>query len=255
MKVQNKSLSRYLKINKCLGKAQKIFKLKAFRNTILNYTYAGDGILTQNFLPWSFDIKQRSAYLDSFESIPSELTSIRNMHWRSHIVSTLAEMVKKVPGDFVECGTWYGVLAKTLCNQSELVANRDFYLVDPFGAPGFRMIGAYKIGSYEEDIFDIVKFRFRNDPCVRFIRGTVPECLDLIPSKKVALLMIDMNSGEPEIDALNFFWNKMPQGSIIYLDDYGQNFPELRKKIDFFLKDKIEKLLVFPTGQAFLLKH
>ena len=94
MKVYNKFVA-YLKIIKYLGKAQKIFKLKAFRNTILNYTYAGDGILTQNFLPWSFDNKQRSAYLDSFESIPSELTSIRNMHWRSHIVSTLAEMVKK----------------------------------------------------------------------------------------------------------------------------------------------------------------
>jgi hypothetical protein len=47
----------------------------------------------------------------------------------------------------------------------------------------------------------------------------------------------------------------MSQGSIIYLDDYGQNFPELREKIDFFLRDKLEKLLVFPTGQAFIIKQ
>ena len=215
----------------------------------------GDGILTQNFLPWDNDAKQRNAYSNSFESIPSRHTTIRNMHWRSHIVSTLAEMVKKIPGDFVECGTWYGVLAKTLCNQPDLVLNRNFYLIDPFGSPDFKMMGSYKKGSYEEDIFDIVKFRFRNDSCIRFVRGMVPECLTLVPSQKIALLLIDMNSGEPEIHALNFFWNKMSQGSIIYLDDYGQNFPELRERIDFFLRDKLEKLLVFPTGQAFIIKQ
>ena len=243
-----------LKFRKYLGAFFKVFKSK-HRNIILDYTYLGDGILTQNFLPWSTDIEQSNAYFNSFESVPSTYTSIRNIHWRSHIVSTLAAWLKGVPGDFVECGTWYGILAKTLCNQPDLIANRKFYLVDPFGAPDFRMKGAYKIGHYEEDIFDVVKFRFRNDSCVRFIRGAVPECLELIPSKKVALLMIDMNSGEPEIHALDFFWNKMSSGSIIYLDDYGQNFPELRKKIDFFLKDKVEKLLVFPTGQAVLVKQ
>ena len=66
--------------------------------------------------------------------------------------------------------------------------------------------------------------------------------------------MIDMNSGVPERLGLEFFWDKISSGGIVYFDDYGQNFPQLRIEIDNFLKDKSEKLMVFPSGQAILIK-
>jgi O-methyltransferase len=221
---------------------------------IKNKTFCGDGILTSNYLPWESDINLLDAYNLSFENIPAKYKTVRSMQFRAHIVTFCAHMAQGVKGDYIELGTWYGVLAKTICNQPELVTDRNFYLVDPFGMPGFKMKGKYKTGSYEEDIFEIVRYRFRNDSCVKLIRGVVPEILSSIPVDKVAFLLIDMNHGEPEIQGLEFFWSKIPSGGIVYFDDYGQNFPELRKHIDLFLEDKKERILVFPTGQAVLIK-
>jgi len=227
---------------------------KSVINLIANSNFIGDGIVTVNHLPWKTDTTLFNAFNKSFENIPLKYESLRSIYFRAHIVSFCANSVSKVPGDFVELGTWYGVLAKTICNQATLVSGRNFYLVDPFGEPGFKMTGRYKLGSYQEDIFDIVKLRFRNDNSVKLIRGVVPEILNSIPSSKVALLLIDMNSGEPELKALEFFWSKIPTGGVVYFDDYAQNFPELRHNIDVFFQDKSEKLLVFPTGQAIVIK-
>ena len=70
----------------------------------------------------------------------------------------------------------------------------------------------------------------------------------------MAFLSIDMNSSEPELAALEYFYDKMVPNGIIYFDDYGWGFPDLRRVIDNFLVDKPEKLLHFPSGNSILIK-
>lgn len=117
------------------------------------------------------------------------------------------------------------------------------------------MEGGHKVGSYEEDIYEDVVRRFKFEPRIIIIRGIVPDILKRVNSDKIALLLIDLNHGVPERQSLDYLWNRIQPGGIVYFDDYGQNFPELRYEIDEFLQDKTEKLLIFPTGQSMLIKH
>jgi hypothetical protein len=63
-----------------------------------------------------------------------------------------------------------------------------------------------------------------------------------------------MNGGLPELAALNFFYPKMVKGGVIYFDDYGWGYPELRKVVDEFFSDKPETLLHFPSGNSIVIK-
>ena len=122
--------------------------------------------------------------------------------------------------------------------------------MDSFGS----MPGSHISSKYQPDIFEVVKDRFAKYPNVKLIRGVVPDILSSIPAKKVAYLSIDMNSSEPERAALEYYYGKMVSGGIIYFDDYGWGYPELRKVVDNFLGDKPEKLLHFPSGNSILIK-
>ena len=82
----------------------------------------------------------------------------------------------------------------------------------------------------------------------------MPTVLEQIPSTKIAYLSLDMNGGLPELAALKFFYPKIVKGGIIYFDDYGWNYPELRKVVDDFFSDKPETLLHFPSGNSIVIK-
>lgn len=43
-------------------------------------------------------------------------------------------------------------------------------------------------------------------------------------------------------------------GGIIYFDDYGWDYPELRHVVDKFFADKKESLLHFPSGNSIVVK-
>jgi len=217
-------------------------------------TYSGDGFITTHYVPWKRDEKFYNSYMTSFSEVPKKHKTLRDTLWRAHIVSICANWAKTVPGDFVELGTWFGILAQVLVRNGDLPDDKRMFLVDAYGQAGFQMQGVHKKSDYVDDIYDIVKRRFESSPNVVLVRGIVPEILTEIPTDSVSFLMIDMNSGRPERLGLEFFWDKISTGGVIYFDDYGQDFPELRLEVEDFLKDKIEKLMVFPSGQAILIK-
>lgn len=225
-------------------------------NILINRrTFKGDGIITTNFLPQDYDRDLLHAFEGSFRNLPKNQLRLTSIIWRAHIVTACAHFVRNIDGDFIELGVNWGILAHTIAEQPTLLQRRKFYLVDAFGMPGFKMEGGHKVGSYEEDIYEDVVRRFKFEPRIKIIRGIVPDILKRVKSEKIALLLIDLNHGVPERQSLDYFWNCIQPGGIVYFDDYGQNFPELRYEIDKFLQDKTEKLLIFPTGQAMLIKH
>ena len=76
------------------------------------------------------------------------------------------------------------------------------------------------IGPYEE-CFDDVQKTFSQYENVKLIRGTIPETLTQVESHKIAYLSVDLNCAEPEIDAANYFWERLTPGAVVVLDDYG----------------------------------
>ena len=217
-----------------------------------DYTYAGDGFLTTHYVAFLNDSKFKVSYKAAFHNVPLEIQINSNIEWRAHIACWAASRAIHIDGDFVELGVWYGIMSKTMCEYISIEKHLDkkFYLVDSFG----EMPGSHIAKSYKEDIFDIVSKRFEKYPNVNLIRGLVPEVLPLIPVKKIAYLAIDMNGSEPERVALEYFYDKVVSGGVIYFDDYGWGYPELRKVVDNFFANKPEELLHFPSGNSIVVK-
>jgi len=116
------------------------------------------------------------------------------------------------------------------------------------------MLGSHQSSSYKRDIYEDVKERFSMYPSVELIKGVVPDCLTRITTSRIAYLSIDMNSSEPELKTLEYFYDKVVPGGIIYFDDYGWEYPELRKVVDKFFSSKPETLLHFPSGNSIVVK-
>jgi len=195
------------------------------------------------------------AYRSGFDNIdyPGVLQQrdTLNIAWRAHIVTWAANQALKINGDFVECGVWYGVLSKTICEYTNFPqSDKKFYLIDMWGDPMSDRLHE----NYKTDMFSAVKERFKAYPNVQLIRGSVPEILDEVPVTKIAYLSIDMNGYVAERKTLERYYEKVVPGGIIYFDDYGWDYPKLRETVDDFFRDKPEKLLHFPSGNSIVVK-
>ena len=214
-------------------------------------TYSRDGFATTHHVEFLEDERFISSFDHSFVGIPKELRPmLRNIDWRAHICTWAATRALALEdGDFVECGVWYGVLSKMICEYTDFSRqDRNFYLIDVWG--GIDVHDSW----YVKDIYDVVTKRFEGYNNVHLVRGFIPDILDTIQTKKIAYLSIDMNGSLAERAALEYFYEKMVPGGVIYFDDYGWGFPELRLTVNEFFADKPEKLLHFPAGVSIAIK-
>ena len=106
----------------------------------------------------------------------------------------------------------------------------------------------------QEDMYSDVVSLFKDDN-VKIIKGVVPRSLHKAPIDKVAFLSIDMNCAEPEVAAINYFWEKLVPGAIVVFDDYEwpQHKAQRRTLNDFALQ-KQTQILPLPTGQGLIFK-
>jgi hypothetical protein len=105
---------------------------------------------------------------------------------------------------------------------------------------------------------EYVKDRFSKFSNAKFVQGLVPQVLKEIPQDiRVKYLSIDMNDGQAELEALEYFWPKIVKGGIIYFDDFGWGYPTLVKNVkEFIQRYSIEsELLHFASGQSVLIKQ
>jgi O-methyltransferase len=229
------------------------------KRLVINYLesqFFGDGMATIRHVSFLEDKKFMLSYNKSFEGIksfPHQKKTFENILWRAHIVLWASKRAIKLGGDFVECGVWYGILSKFICEYLNFkqYKNKKFYLIDTWGDQTLNLKHQVK---YPDDIYLMVKKRFRKFSNVKLIRGFVPNILEDIPLKKIAYLSIDMNGDKAERATLEKYYSKMVRGGIIYFDDYGWNYPKLRKTVDEFFANKPETLLHFPSGNSIVIK-
>ena len=213
-------------------------------------TYVADGFATTHHVEFLNNDRFNSSYREALQGVSESLRGVE-IEWRAHICCWAASQAIHLEGDFIECGVWYGILSKTICSYVDFGnQNRNFYLIDSWG----NMPGSHANLNYQEDIYDIVKKRFAKWQNVILVKGLVPEALSRIPSQKIAYLSIDMNGSEPEKAALEYFYDKIVPGGVIYFDDYGWTYPELRDVVNKFFADKPETLLHFPSGNSIVVK-
>lgn len=221
--------------------------------------FKADGVITSNNCDFIEDPKFKAAYR------AAELTNPWvgfNIPWRVYVVCSLAEMVKNLKGDFVECGVNTGAYSRAVIEYINFsTLNKTFYLLDTYQGlvPGQITDEEYKagVGDYlgkYKDVYAQVIETFKPFP-VKVIRGAVPGTLPQCDTSQICYLSIDMNVVEPEIAAAHYFWDKIVSGGVMILDDYG--FPghlAQKKAFDLFALEKGVSILYIPTGQAIIFK-
>jgi hypothetical protein len=85
-------------------------------------------------------------------------------------------------------------------------------------------------------------------------QGYIPESLTAdskSPADSIIFVHIDLNSAQPTLAALNFFYPKIVKGGVILFDDYGwREYKDTKEIVDRFFSDKSGIFLKMPTGQA-----
>ena len=222
-------------------------------------TFISDGVATSNNCDFLNEPRFKEAYKLAEMTSPWEGFE---MQWRTYIVCTLADIVKRLPGDFVECGVNTGAYSRAVIKYIEFQkTGKTFFLLDTYEGLVPEQISekekeagvgaylkAYK-NVYEQVVQTFAPFN------VKIIKGAVPQTLTECSAEQVCYLSIDMNVAEPEIAAANYFWEKVVSGGVIILDDYG--FPahiEQKKAFDAFAREKGVSILYIPTGQGIIFK-
>lgn len=186
-----------------------------------------------------------------------------HIEWRVHVACWAAWHAKRLPGSFVECGVNTGIYSLAVCNYIDFNSTgKEFFLFDTFrGIPKEQMASREREDrvkeneDFYEECYEVTRRNFEPFPKAKLVRGKVPDTLDHVTIDKVCYLSIDMNIAEPEVAALEFFWDKLVTGAPILLDDYGWLKYSLQKeRMDEFARRRGIKILTAPTGQGLILK-
>lgn len=230
--------------------AKKIFAEGKLASVVARSTYWDDGFATSHwtgfaeakaFVLATYKAKANTPYLDN--------TRYRDlMDFRFHTTQWAASVALEVEGDFVEIGVNYGLLSRSICEHVKFGRlDRKFFLVDPWGNSSGK--------GYDPSAFETVKLNFKDFSNVVLVRGSAPEALQQIDSKKIAYLALDINDGVMERQSLEILWPRIVKGGVVYFDDIGwTHYQKLRDEIEWFLGDKPEQLLYLASGSGILVK-
>jgi len=203
--------------------------------------------------------------MDSGHSIGREKDSDADIHveWRVHVACWAGWHARHLPGHFVECGVNTGIFSLAVCDHIDFNATgKDFFLFDTFeGIPEEQMAVEEKDLGLEanrvayDECYELARRNFAPFPRARLVRGQVPETLGTVTIDEVCYLSIDMNIAEPELAAIEWFWDRLVSGAPVLLDDYGWSVHALqRKRMDEFASSRGVSIANLPTGQGLLLK-
>ena len=175
--------------------------------------------------------------------------------WRRYVLACAGYHCVQLPGDFVECGVYWGTGIKTV--------------VDYLGGTGFsKTFWGYDTFDYhpvegeanfdqQEGFFEQVQQRFSAYEQVKLVKGLLPESFATHCPKEIAFLHIDLNSAEYEVAALDALFDLVVPGGIIILDDYEWASHYRMQKIaeDEWFDKRNYRVMPLPTGQGLVLKR
>jgi hypothetical protein len=233
-------------------------------NTKTAGVYAQDGLFTfhnSHFVPDpSFQAAYRRGVLASRGIDPK-------IEWRVHVALWAARSAVCVPGDFVECGVNAGFVSSAIMQHLEWRnVQKVFFLIDTFRGPVLSQYSDEEVrrgrtrvaedamarGAYVTDL-ERMRANYAEWPNARIVQGVVPDVLEQVKVDQVAFLHLDMNCAHPERAAFEYFWEKLPPGGVVLLDDYaGHGYDATASAIDDAAGFRGVEVLSLPTGQGLI---
>ena len=184
----------------------------------------------------------------------SETAIERAIIWRTAVLVWAARNALRREGEFVECGTYKGTTARELCDAIDIKSTgKTFWLYDVFDWSDQDK--HHYLDGLDANLHAKVIRRFADLPCVKIVKGYVPDSFKQGTPSKISLLHLDMNNAPAEIGALEALWDRVVSGGMVVLDDYGwvQYKPQKTAEDEFFAR-RGYAVLELPTGQGIVLK-
>lgn len=180
--------------------------------------------------------------------------SDRTIVWRRYILAMAAYHCNNLEGDFVECGAYEGVGAKTVIDYLGESFKKTFWLYDLF-EHSEEMLN-HAMPSHGHDLFDKVKERFANYENTKILKGFIPDVFNEGCPENIAYLHIDLNQAPAEIACLEALFDKVVPGGIIIFDDYEMFFYRDQKDAeDNWLEKRGYRVFPLPTSQGLVIKR
>ena len=199
--------------------------------------------------------------MDAFSAYAEEHTDEAKI-WKVHTYCWACQSADEVVGDFVECGVFRGLYSATMARYLDFgTVDRRLYLYDTYeGIPDAGSTANERrfntVYDAEKDLYARVVERFSEYPNVDVIQGVIPGILDEKAPERIAFLHIDLNAAEAEVAALDILFDRVSDGGIVLLDDYGRGEQSAlyyaHKK---WFAARGYPILEIPTGQGLVIKR
>jgi O-methyltransferase len=224
--------------------------------------YNADGFATLH----AADFLNDPAFMEAYRagaSTPHRISRQLHVEWRTYVCCWAASQALFAGGALVECGVNTGIIPLAVATYIGLDAriSRPYYLLDTYrGIPEAQLSEEERehgtfLNELYYDCYDSVVDSFRPFPSVKIVRGEIPGTLSQIETPKISYLMVDLNVAYAEQCVLEQLWDRLTEGALIVLDDYGWEAHKVQRKVhDDFAKSKGLFVLPLPTGQGIIMK-
>ena len=213
--------------------------------------YLGDNLFT-----WC----RNNSLFDDLEFRASWEKNIKNdadraVAWRRYILACAAFHCVQLPGDFAECGVYWGTGIKTVVDYLGGTAfPKTFWAYDSFDR---NPVGHHAFADQQPGFYERVKERFAGYAQVRLVNGLIPGVFDTACPERIAYLHVDLNSAEYEIAALDRLFDRVVAGGMVILDDYEWSGAYRPQKLaeDQWFEARAYRVMPLPTGQGLVFKR
>jgi hypothetical protein len=196
------------------------------------------------------DDKQFFDYYSKFEA------SNKASAERKFFLRSLLSLVDTLPGDTAECGAYQGASSWLICDKFKNT-DKTHYIFDSFeglSAP-LDVDGEYWTKGDLRASEEILKKNLSTYSKVEILKGWIPDRFGEAADESFCFVHVDVDLYQPTLDSIRFFYPRLVPGGIILSDDYGfRTCPGAKGAFDEYMKDKPEKIIHVPTGQAFIIK-
>ena len=271
-------LSQFFVIGKKINKIMDFFiKIKQILKYTINLFSNKSNQITIDkdiFIPFKRDDEIRILYKKSL--IKSNLEWSDNFYKQLRYYS-LHQMALFVASNsnlrkfnIAECGVWKGQSAYIISSIfKKYNFRKSFDIFDSFEGglskksihdKNLNRVLTSKEVQHESSLFsstmDEVQKCLKEFNFIKLYPGWIPECFNDTKNREYSFVHLDVDLFEPTYDSLVYFWNKVVDGGVIVVDDYGSSqFPGATKAVDNFLISKKYKFFYkVPMGGCFIFK-
>ena len=190
-------------------------------------------------------------------------------YWRVHIGLWAAATAIKLDGDFVECGVNRGFLSSAIMHRLNWdTTGRTFYLLDTFAGIDLKYLNHSELdagirernqndlnsGFYTQNLKGVTD-NFSEWHNTKIVVGSIPDTLPQIVSKKIAFLHLDLNCTQPEVDTIEYLWDRLCCGAVILLDDYAYvGYHPQKVGMDAWAAKRNVAIASLPSGQGLIIR-